>query len=254
MAAEKTVQRSTVRTPEEVVRSYFDAVIARDPDAMAEHWADDGIEEILPVGIFRGPEEVKGWFTELFTAVPDFDMTLDRVLAHENNVLVQWRAGGDFTGGPLMGIDPTGKRVELRGLDWLEVEGDKVVRNTAFADGAALARGHGPASAAGLRRREGHVQRLQHVHEGARRRVRRAVPLMVILVAFTTGMVWWVSAWALGVKSFDAFMVTALIVVLAAGVVRRAAAPAELPRPRRAARLAEERLRHLEVLQRDGLQ
>ena len=143
MPAEKTVQRSTVRTPEEVVRSYFDAVIARDPDAMAEHWADEGIEEILPVGIFRGPQEVKEWFTELFTAVPDFDMTLDRVLASENNVLVQWRASGDFSGGPLMGIEPTGRRIELRGLDWLEVEGDKVVRNTAFADGAALARGMG---------------------------------------------------------------------------------------------------------------
>ena len=143
MAAEKTVQRSTVRSPEEVVRSYFDAVIARDPEAMAEHWSEDGIEEILPVGIFRGPAEVKEWFTELFTAVPDFDMTIDRVLAHESNVLVQWRASGDFTGGPLMGIEPTGRRVELRGLDWIEVEGDKVVRNTAFADGAALARGMG---------------------------------------------------------------------------------------------------------------
>ena len=32
---------------------------------------------------------------------------------------------------------------------------------------------------------------------------------MVVLVAFTVGMVWWVAAWALGVKSFDAFMVTA---------------------------------------------
>jgi hypothetical protein len=40
---------------------------------------------------------------------------------------------------------------------------------------------------------------------------------MAILVAFTIGMVWWVCAWALGVKSFDAFMVTALIVVIAAG-------------------------------------
>jgi predicted ester cyclase len=141
--AEKTVQRKAVRSPEEVVRSYFDAVIARDPAGMAEHWSEDGIEEILPVGIFRGPEEVKAWFTELFTAIPEFDMTLDRVLAHENDVLVQWRASGDFTGGPLMGIEPTGKRIELRGLDWLEVEGDKVVRNTAFADGAALARGMG---------------------------------------------------------------------------------------------------------------
>ena len=40
---------------------------------------------------------------------------------------------------------------------------------------------------------------------------------MSILVALTIGLVWWVSAWALGVKSFDAFMVTGLIVVLAAG-------------------------------------
>ena len=40
---------------------------------------------------------------------------------------------------------------------------------------------------------------------------------MTILVAFTIGMVWWVCAWALGVKSFDAFMVTALIVVVGDG-------------------------------------
>jgi predicted ester cyclase len=131
------------RTPEETVSAYFDAVIARDPDAMAEYWSDGGIEEILPVGILRGPEEVKGYFTELFTAIPDFEMTVERTLAQDQNVLVQWRAGGTFEGGPLMGVDPTGRRVELRGLDWLEVEGEKIVRNTAFADGAALARGMG---------------------------------------------------------------------------------------------------------------
>ena len=39
---------------------------------------------------------------------------------------------------------------------------------------------------------------------------------MPILVALTIGLVWWVCAWALGVKSFDAFMVTAFIVVIAA--------------------------------------
>jgi Mn2+/Fe2+ NRAMP family transporter len=39
---------------------------------------------------------------------------------------------------------------------------------------------------------------------------------MSLLVALTIGLVWWVSAWSLGIKSFDAFMVTMLIVVLAA--------------------------------------
>ena len=38
---------------------------------------------------------------------------------------------------------------------------------------------------------------------------------MAVLIALTIGLVWWVTAWSLGVKSFDAFMVTGLIVVLA---------------------------------------
>jgi len=39
---------------------------------------------------------------------------------------------------------------------------------------------------------------------------------MSILIALTIGLVWWISAWALGIKSFDAFMLTALILVIAA--------------------------------------
>jgi predicted ester cyclase len=132
-----------VRTPEETVRGYFDAAMARDPETMASFWNEEGIEEIVPVGILRGPREVQAYFEELFAAIPDFEMKVERVLAHEQNVLVQWRASGTFEGGPLMGVDPTGRRVELRGLDWLEVEGELITRNTAFADGAALARGMG---------------------------------------------------------------------------------------------------------------
>ena len=41
---------------------------------------------------------------------------------------------------------------------------------------------------------------------------------MPVLVALTIGLVWWVCAWALGVKSFDAFMVTIAVMVLAATV------------------------------------
>ena len=131
------------RTAEETVRAYFDAVAARDPEQMASYWHEEGIEEILPVGIFRGPEELKAYFSELFAAVPDMELTVDRVLAKDNDVLVQWRASGTFSGGALQGIEATGRRIELRGLDWLEVEGELITRNTAFADGAALARGMG---------------------------------------------------------------------------------------------------------------
>ena len=36
-------------------------------------------------------------------------------------------------------------------------------------------------------------------------------------MAFAVGLVWWISAWAFGVKAFDAFLVTVFLVVAAAG-------------------------------------
>ncbi len=39
---------------------------------------------------------------------------------------------------------------------------------------------------------------------------------MSLLVALTIGLVWWVTAWSLGIKSFDAFMLTGAILVGAA--------------------------------------
>jgi steroid delta-isomerase-like uncharacterized protein len=128
---------------EDVARSYFEAAAARDPDGMASHWSADGVEDLVPIGILRGPAEVRGFFTELFTAVPDFDFVVERITANERVAAVQWRASGTFEGGPFQGIDSTGRRVELRGCDCVEVDGGKLVRNTAYWDNMAFARSIG---------------------------------------------------------------------------------------------------------------
>ena len=39
---------------------------------------------------------------------------------------------------------------------------------------------------------------------------------MVVLVALAIGLVWWITAWAFGIKAFDAFLLTAFLVVSAA--------------------------------------
>jgi hypothetical protein len=39
---------------------------------------------------------------------------------------------------------------------------------------------------------------------------------VAVLVTLTVGLVWWIAAWALGVKAFDAFLVTVFMVVVAA--------------------------------------
>lgn len=125
---------------EDVARSYFDAVAARDAEAMASHWQADGIDDLVPIGVLRGPEEVRAFFHELFTAIPDLDFIVQEVTAGERVVAVQWRATGTFDGGPFQGIDPTGRPIQLRGCDCVEVEDGKLVRNTAYWDNMAFAR------------------------------------------------------------------------------------------------------------------
>jgi hypothetical protein len=39
---------------------------------------------------------------------------------------------------------------------------------------------------------------------------------LIVIVALTVGLVWWIAAWAFGIKAFDAFLVTAFLVVSAA--------------------------------------
>jgi uncharacterized membrane protein len=39
---------------------------------------------------------------------------------------------------------------------------------------------------------------------------------MPVLVALTVGLVWWITAWAFGIKAFDAFLLTVALVVTAA--------------------------------------
>ena len=41
---------------------------------------------------------------------------------------------------------------------------------------------------------------------------------MIVLVALTVGLVFWIVAWSFGVKSFDAFMVVILLTVTAAAI------------------------------------
>jgi len=121
-------------------RSYFDALSRRDPAGMAEHWHPEGVADIVPLRVLRGPAEISELFRGLFAAMPDLETTVTRVVAGEREVAVEWRMHGHFTGEPFEGVEPTGKTVDLRGIDLLEVEDGKNVSNTAYYDGMAFAR------------------------------------------------------------------------------------------------------------------
>src|SRR4051794_13036748 len=107
---------------------------------MAEHWDPEGVEDLAVFGIFRGPDEVRAFFDELFAAIPDAETTVDRVVADDKTAVVQYRLRGNFTGGSLQGLDAPGKPVEIRGADLIDVENGLITRNTAFSDGLDFAR------------------------------------------------------------------------------------------------------------------
>jgi steroid delta-isomerase-like uncharacterized protein len=125
---------------EQHARSYFDAFARRDPDGMAAHWDPDGVEEVVPMSPLRGPAAIAAYFRELFAAVPDLEATVSRVVTDDRHAAVEWRATGSFDGAPFQGIAPTGRRIELRGFDLLEIEEGRILSNTVYFDGASFAR------------------------------------------------------------------------------------------------------------------
>jgi steroid delta-isomerase-like uncharacterized protein len=137
----KPRRSARVKAVEEAARGYFAALSARDAESMASCFTADGIEDIVPLGVFRGPGEVRTVFKELFAALPDVETTVTRVVADHEAAGVEWRMAGTFEGGSFQGIEPTGKRVQLRGFDLLEIDEDgKISRNTGYYDGADFAR------------------------------------------------------------------------------------------------------------------
>lgn len=152
----------------ELARTYFSALMARDPDAMASYWHPEGIEDLVPVGVLRGPEGVRDFFRELFSAVPDAESVLERVTADERGAVNQWRMSGTFSGAPFQGIRPTGRRIEVRGADCLEFEDGKIVRNTVYYDAMEFARAIGM-----LPGRESRAERAMRAAFNAVTRVRR---------------------------------------------------------------------------------
>lgn len=131
----------TKLTPEELAEQLIEYIDAGDLDSAEKYWADDLREEFVALGkVYRGKREVRGFFEETLAAFPDFHLETERVVGDESVAFISWRSTGTFSGGPFQGIEPNGKRVELRGCDRMEFENGKLVSNTVYYDSMSFAR------------------------------------------------------------------------------------------------------------------
>jgi steroid delta-isomerase-like uncharacterized protein len=111
--------------------------------ALARRWADifnqgnlDLVEEIYSPDFVdhdpAAPEDVRGVegareFYRMYTgAFPDAQITIEEQIAEGDLVATRWTARGTHQG-ELMGVPPSGNRVEVSGMTISRIEGGKVV-------------------------------------------------------------------------------------------------------------------------------
>lgn len=133
-----------------VARAYFEAVAARDLEAMVDFYEPGGTGEIHGLVELTAPHGYRAWFANLFAAFPDFRFEILDIVADGEKAAVRWRATGTFEGNTRFeGMDPTGARVDLSGCDMLTIRNGRIHRNEAYMNGAQMAQQLGALPPAG---------------------------------------------------------------------------------------------------------
>lgn len=136
---------TTTQTPSQIAREVFKALFDdRDLSDPYRYWTDDSVDHFLAAGkSVRGAQALAQWFRDLFAALPDWKLEVENVIDDgDRQVVVQWHATGTFDGdSPFLGIEPNGRRIDLRAVDVIRLDADgKVDTNTVYYDGAEFAR------------------------------------------------------------------------------------------------------------------
>ena len=85
-----------------------------------------------------GPESVKMLVTMFRSAMPDYHMNIDLILADEHKVVARFTQWGTHVGAPLMGMPPSGRRAEWTEIGVLEIENGKIVKSWYEVDMLAM--------------------------------------------------------------------------------------------------------------------
>jgi steroid delta-isomerase-like uncharacterized protein len=139
-----TSTEALTRTPSEVAREMFNGLFnERDLADPSRYWSDDSVDHFVALGMsVRGKEALARFFAETFAAFTDWEMNIEQTTDDgESRVVVQWTAQGTFDGAPWQGLEPTGKKLSIRGVDVMELDRNgKTKKNTVYYDAAAFAR------------------------------------------------------------------------------------------------------------------
>jgi steroid delta-isomerase-like uncharacterized protein len=122
----------------ELLRWSFEKLNSHDVAPLKQFWTADTVER-FPDRTCRGTEEIAAYFEDTFAGLPDFHIEVTAIAEQGDDVFVHWHLTGTHNG-PILGIEPTGKRLAIDGMDHFVVRDGKVVSNFVVFDQMQYAR------------------------------------------------------------------------------------------------------------------
>ena len=131
---------ATTRDAGAVARDYFSQIRHGNPAAQREAYAPDATITIPGIMEDASPADLIAYFEEMWAAIPDFRFKVLDIVADGEQAACHWRLTGTFAGpGRFNGLEPTGARLDIKGVDYVRVRHGRIVRNDAYTDGVTIA-------------------------------------------------------------------------------------------------------------------
>jgi steroid delta-isomerase-like uncharacterized protein len=129
-----------VRTPEQVVASFLDALGRHDLEAFRRVCAEDIVELLPGAPPMEGIDDELAFAAALVAAFPDLEIEVTRVMTVDQVVAAEWIRRGTFTGADFQGLPANGARFDSPAAGFFEIENGVVKRLTVYTDMNKLGR------------------------------------------------------------------------------------------------------------------
>ncbi|WP_255168381.1 ester cyclase [Natrononativus amylolyticus] len=124
-------------TTPDVDRLMSDYVDLRNGDLSKLDVLSDTFTFHLPIDEVRGRDAAEAMQREQEAAFPDFELTVDDMLADDDIVMWEWTVTGTHRG-EWQGIPPTGREVAFAGMSKTVISEGKIQENWAYFDSRTL--------------------------------------------------------------------------------------------------------------------